>query len=86
MTAGVVAVTKEAVRTPVPLIVAGPEATLQVGLIATVVPLSHVPVAVYVDVAPSFTDAAPMIVMPLKIGTFTMVTVAEFVRVTPPEV
>jgi hypothetical protein len=86
-TAGVVAVTEDPVRTPPALIVAGPEVTLQVGVTEVVVVSLQVAVAVYVDVAPSFTDAAPLIEMLLKVAaTFTMLTVTEFVRVTPPEV
>jgi len=47
----------------------------------------QVAVAVYVDVAPSFTDAAPLIAMLVSVAvTFTMFTVTAAVRVTPPEV
>ena len=45
------------------LIVAYVEFSLHVGLIAAVVPLSHVPVAVYVPVPPSFTDDGPLTAM-----------------------
>jgi hypothetical protein len=83
----VVAVTEEAVRSPAELIVAGPEVTLQVGVTEVVVVSLQVAVAVYVAVAPSFTDAAPLIAMLVNVAaTFTMLTVTEFVRVTPPEV
>ena len=66
-TAGAVAVTEEPVRTPAVLIVAGPEVTLQVGATVVVDPSLQVALAVYVDVAPSFTDAAPVIAMLLKV-------------------
>jgi hypothetical protein len=84
----VVAVTEEAVRSPPALIVAGPEVTLQVGVTVVVVVSLQVDVAVYGDVAPSFTDAAPLIAMLVSVaGTFTMVTpTGVAVRVTPPEV
>ena len=60
---------------------------LQVGVTVVVVPSLQVAVVVYVDVAASFTDAAPLIAMLLSVAaTFTMLTVTEFVRVTPPEV
>ena len=59
-------VTAEAVRTPPALIVAKLEFSLQVGLIAAVVPLSHVPVAVYVPVKPSFTDDGPLLIAMLE--------------------
>jgi hypothetical protein len=65
-TAGAVAVTEEAVRSPAELIVAGPEVTLQVGVTVVFVPSLQAAVAVYVDVAPSFTDAAPLIAMLLS--------------------
>ena len=58
---------------------------LQVGVTVVVVPSLQVAVVVYVDVAPSFTDAAPLIAMLLSVAaTFTMLTVTEFVRVCPP--
>jgi hypothetical protein len=85
----VFAVTEDPVRRPPALIVAGPEVTPQVVEEVTfVVELSlHVAVAVYCAVAPSFTDVAPLIAMLLKVAaTFTMLTVTEPVRVTPPEV
>ena len=71
------------------LIVAGPEVTLQVAEEVTfVVELSlHVAVAVYCAVEPSFTDAAPVTAMLVKVAaTFAMLTVTEAVWVTPPEV
>ena len=69
------------------LIVAYVEFSLHVGLIAVVVPSLHVPVAVNVPVPPSFTDVGPLTAMLLKVAaTFTTVTPAEAVRVTPPEV
>jgi hypothetical protein len=73
------------VRTPPEVIVVYVEFSLHVGLIAAVVPLSHVPVAVYVPVAPSFTDDAPLIAMLVSVAaTFTTVTDCDAVRVTPP--
>jgi hypothetical protein len=81
------AVTDGAVSTPVALIV--PRFVVQVAREVTLVVVVslQVAVAVYGDVEPSFTDAAPLIAMLLKVpGTFTMLTVTEFVRVTPPEV
>ena len=56
--------------------------------VMVVVELSlQVAVAVYCAVEPSFTDAAPVTAMLLKVAaTFTMLTVTEPVRVTPPEV
>ena len=52
-------------------------------MIAAVVPLSHVPVAVYVPVAPSFTDDGPLTVTPVSTaGTSTIVTL--LVPVRPP--
>ena len=59
--------------------------TLHVGLTAAVVPLSHVPVAVYVPVPPSFTDDGPLTAMLVSVAaTFTTVTDCVAVRVTPP--
>ena len=83
------AVTVPAVKTPVvELIVAGPLVTLQVAPVAAeVVPSLQFAVAVYVAVAPSFTEAGPLIVMLLSVAaTFTTVTDAEAVRFTPPDV
>jgi hypothetical protein len=56
-------VTVEVVSKPSEVIVAYDEFSLQVGLIAVVVPLSHVPVAVNAPVAPSFIDNGPITVM-----------------------
>jgi len=78
-------VTAAAVRTPPELIEAYEVLTLHAGVIAAVVPLSHVPVAVYVPVAPSFTDDAPLIAILVSVAvTFTTVTDCDAVRVTPP--
>ena len=78
-------VTADAVSTPPALIVAYDEFSLHVGLIAAVVPLSHVPVAVYVPVAPSFTDDGPLTVTAVSTaGTSTIVTL--LVPVRPPYV
>jgi hypothetical protein len=67
------------------VIVAYDEFSLHVGVIAAVVPLSHVPVAVYVPVPPSFTDDAPLIAILVSVAaTFTTVTDSDAVRVTPP--
>ena len=72
-------------RTPPELIVAYDEFTLHVGVIAAVVPLSHVAVAVYVPVPPSFTDDGPLTAMLVSVAaTFTMVTDRVAVLVTPP--
>ena len=71
-TAGAVAVTEEAVNTPAPLIVAGPEVTLQVGATVVVDPSLQVAVAVYVDVDPSFTDDAPLTAMLLSVAALTL--------------
>ena len=74
-------VTAEAVRTPPEVIVAYVEFSLHVGLIAAVVPLSHVPVAVYVPVAPSFTDDGPLTVTLVSTaGTSTIVMLIVPVR------
>jgi hypothetical protein len=79
------AVTAGADRTPAALIV--PRFVLQVGVTVVFVPSLQVAVAVYVDVAPSFTDDAPLIAMLLSVAaTLTMLTDTEFVLVTPPEV
>jgi hypothetical protein len=81
------AVTDGADRTPVALIV--PRFVVQVAEEVTLVVVVslQVAVAVYGDVVPSFTDAAPLIAMLLSVAaTFTTVTVTEAVRVTPPEV
>jgi hypothetical protein len=59
------AVTDGAVNSPAALIV--PRVALQVGVTAVFVPSLQVAVAVYVDVAPSFTDAAPLIAMLLSV-------------------
>jgi hypothetical protein len=65
------------------LIVAYEVLTLHVGVTAAAVPLSHVPVAVYVPVVPSFTDDGPLTAMLLSTAaTLTMVTL--FVAVLPP--
>jgi hypothetical protein len=48
-------------------------------------PLSHVAVALYVPVPPSFTDDGPLTAMPLNtFAEFTIVTAADAVFVTPP--
>jgi hypothetical protein len=79
------AVTDGAVNSPAALIV--PRFALHVGVTAVFVPSLQAAVAVYVDVAPSFTDAAPPIAMLLRVAaTFTTLTPAEAVRVTPPKV
>ena len=65
------------------MIVAYDEFSLHVGVIAAVVPLSHVPVAVYVPVPPSFTDDAADRAGSVAV-TFTTVTDCDAVRVTPP--
>ena len=55
--------------------------TLHVGLIAAVVPLSHVPVAVYVPVPPSFTVDGPFTVTPVSTAVaWTIVTFLVPVR------
>jgi len=77
-------VTAEAVRTPAALIVAFDVLTLHVGLIAAVVPLSHVPVAVYVAVPPSSNDDGPLTAMVVSAaGVSTITTV--IVPVRPPK-
>ena len=77
-------VTGEAVSNPPELIEAYEVLTLHVGLIAAVVPLSHVPVAVYVPVPPSFTDDGPLTEMLVRTGTSAIVTL--IVPVRPPYV
>jgi len=62
-------VTAEAVSKPPLLIVVAVEFSLHVGVIARVVPLSHVPVAVYVAVAVlSFTDVGPLTAMLINVA------------------
>jgi len=61
-------VTADAVSTPPEPIVAYDEFSLHAGLTAAVVPLSHVPVAVYVPVPPSFTDEGPLTVTEVSTG------------------
>jgi hypothetical protein len=79
------AVTIAAVRSPPEPIEAYEVLTLHVGLIAAVVPLSHVPVAVYDPVPPSFTDDGPLTVTPVSTAAAsTIVTLAVPVR--PPYV
>ena len=59
--------------------------TLHVGLIAAVVPLSHVPSPCTSRSPPSFTDDGPLTAMLVSVAaTFTMVTDCVAVRVTPP--
>ena len=55
------------------MIVAYVEFSLHVGVIAAVVPLSHVPVAVYVPLAPSFTDDGPLTVTLVRTGGGTTI-------------
>ena len=55
--------------------------TLHVGVIAVVVPLSHVPVAVYDPVLPSFTDDGPLTAMLFSTAAaWTIVTLIVPVR------
>src|SRR5512140_3095175 len=77
------AVTDGAVNSPEALIV--PRVVLQVGVTAVFVPSLQVAAAVYVAVAPSFTDDTPLIAMPLSVAApFTTVTPTEAARVTSP--
>ena len=85
------AVTAGAERRPLaaPVLLIVPRFVLQVARLVTfvVVLLLQVAVAVYCDVVLSFTDAAPLIAMLLRVAaTFTTLTPAEAVRVTPPKV
>ena len=81
------AVTDGAVNSPAALIV--PRFVLQVGVTAVFVPSLQAAVAVYVAVAPSFTDATPLIAMLLRVTAAelivkvnTFVAVAEAPSVT----
>jgi hypothetical protein len=80
---GWLAVTVAAVRTPPELIEAYEVLTLHVGVTAAVVPLSHVPVAVYVPVAPSFTDAGPLTAMLVSTAALTVRPTARVVFPVP---
>jgi len=74
-------VTAKVVRTPpVPIEAYVVGETLHVGVIAAVVPLSHVPVAVYVDVLLSFTDDEPLTAMLVSVagGGVTTGTTQEY--------